>query len=185
MSSSLQERVSCWRLAPESRVINARILKRIIVSVSVSLMGSGLCSAENVTELIGVSDRERAQYNWVMHCQGCHGADGKGSDGGAPSMEGIVSGFLHTKAGRGFLGRVPGVAFVNLPDHDIAELLNWLTQTFDRENIPKSFKPYSKEEVNALRKDPLVSKVFLVREEILGASNKTAISTSADSSSQP
>ena len=28
----------------------------------------------------------RAQYNWVMHCQGCHGADAQGTPGGVPRL---------------------------------------------------------------------------------------------------
>jgi len=116
---------------------------------------------------MGVSDPVRAEYNWVMKCQGCHGVDARGSKGGAPNMVGVVSLFLHSEEGRAFLGRVPGVAFSELPDKDIAELLNWLTQTFDRQHVPEIFKPYSEKEVEKLRQDPLISKVFLSREQIL------------------
>ena len=104
-------------------------------------------SAVSATEWVGVSDPQRAEYNWVMHCRGCHGVDARGSKGGAPNMVGVVGQFLQTEEGRAYLGRVPGVAFVALPDKDVAELLNWLTQYFDKEHVPKTFAPYKAEEV--------------------------------------
>ncbi len=123
--------------------------------------------AEQASELIGVKDPVRARYNWVMKCRGCHGADARGSKNGAPNMVGIVSQFLHSEDGRAFLGRVPGVAFVDLPANDVAELLNWLTQTFDPLHIPEKFKPYSAEEVKQLRENPLISTAFSTRKKIL------------------
>ena len=74
-------------------------------------------------QLIGVKDPERAQYNWVMHCRGCHQMDATGSNGGAPNMKGIVAQFLQLKEGRVFLAQVPAVAFVALPDNEVADLL--------------------------------------------------------------
>lgn len=117
--------------------------------------------------LVGVKDPQRAQYNWIMHCQGCHGVDARGSKGGAPNMVGIVSQFLHNEDGRAFLGRVPGVAFVELPDDEVAELLNWLLQTLDKEHMPERFRPYSAMELNQLRKSPLLSKAFVTRDMII------------------
>ncbi len=123
-------------------------------------------------DMVGVSDPERAEYNWVMHCRGCHGVDAEGSSGGAPGMAGQVSQFLHSQEGRAFLGRVPGVAFVALPDHEIAALLNWSLQTFDKKHIPPAFKPFTAEEVKRLRMNPLISKATVVRKGILNSLNE-------------
>lgn len=119
--------------------------------------------------LIGVKDPLRAAYNWTMHCQGCHGVDATGSQGGAPNMVGLASQFLHSKKGRDYLARVPGVAFVELPDDQVAELLNWMLQTYDREHMPDNFNPYDAEELNRLRKRPLISRAFSERQIILEA----------------
>ncbi len=97
--------------------------------------------AESVMK--GVADQERAAYNWVMHCRGCHGVDASGSKGGAPTMIGVVGRFMQDEEGRAFLGRVPGVAFAPLSDLEIADLLNWFVQEFDKPNMPESFLPYS------------------------------------------
>jgi mono/diheme cytochrome c family protein len=109
----------------------------------------------------------RAQYNWIMHCQGCHGANAQGTPGGAPALVGNVARFLQIKAGRAYLGRVPGVAFVNLSDVEVADLLNWVVQRFDREHVPKTFPPYSEEEIRTLRREPLISDAYRERARLL------------------
>lgn len=147
----------------------------LIKMLSLGISGSAillcfLCPASaTANDLIGVSDPLRAEYNWVMHCRGCHGVGAKGSNGGAPNMVGEVAQFLQSVDGRAFLGRVPGVAFVDLPDHEVADLLNWLIITFDSEGMPKKFTPYTAGEINQLRKNPLVSQAFNKRKEILDA----------------
>ena len=142
----------------KKRMISLSLMSLLVVQISMA--------SEKGPELIGVSDPVRAEYNWVMKCQGCHGVDAQGSKDGAPNMVGVVSQFLHSEEGRAFLGRVPGVAFVDLPAQDVAELLNWLTQTFDKEHMPENFKPYSEGEVKYLREEPLISKAFSTRERI-------------------
>jgi hypothetical protein len=37
-------------------------------------------------------------------------------------------------------------------DHDIAELMNWLLNTYSRAELPQDFQPYSAEEVALLRR---------------------------------
>lgn len=113
--------------------------------------------AAQYTEKPDLGKQERAQYNWVMHCQGCHGADAQGTPGGAPQLAGNVARFLEIKAGRAYLGRVPGVAFVNLSDMEVADLLTWVIRRFDGEHLPRTFTPYSKEEIRTLRREPLIS----------------------------
>lgn len=126
-----------------------------------------LMNVSRADEFIGVSDTARAEFNWTMHCRGCHQLDGTGNKGGTPSMVGIVSRFLHKKEGREYLSRVPGVAFVALPDNEVAELLNWMVQTFDKGNLPKGFVPYSEKEVTGLKRNPLISEASITREKIL------------------
>jgi len=109
----------------------------------------------------------RAQYDWIMHCQGCHGTEAQGTPGGAPKLAGHVALFLHSNEGRQYLGRVPGVAFVNLPDAEVAELLTWIVQHFDATHVPKTFTPYSAQEIHALRGDPLISRAYLERQKLL------------------
>jgi len=109
----------------------------------------------------------RAQYNWVMYCQGCHGVDAQGTPGGAPSLVGNVARFLRLPAGRAYLGRVPGVAFVALSDAELAQLLNWVVRRFDEAHVPTTFAPYLEGEIRALRREPLISSASRERERLL------------------
>lgn len=110
-----------------------------------------------------------AQYHWIMQCQGCHGAEGQGASDRVPKLAGNVSRYLALEAGRAYLGRVPGVAFAALSDADLAVLLNWVVQRFDRGHVPATFTPYSAEEIRALRHDPLISNAYEERRTLLRA----------------
>jgi mono/diheme cytochrome c family protein len=138
-----------------------------ILNVSAILLTLPAALAAKDAEVVGVRDLGRAQYNWVLHCQGCHAADAAGTPGGAPRMAGEVARFLKIKEGRAFLGRVPGVAFVELPDRDVADLLNWLVQRFDSAHVPKTFVPYTEEEIKTLRRDPLISNAYSKRQRLV------------------
>lgn len=116
----------------------------------------------------GVQNAARARMNWMLHCQGCHQADAKGSAAArTPAMAGEVSRFLGVPGGRDYLARVPGVANAGLPDDQLAELLNWTLTTFDGAHIPAEFNPYTAAEVAAGRKAPLVAEAARMRELLI------------------
>lgn len=101
-----------------------------------------------------VTGERRAQVNYMLHCQGCHLPEAEGMDGRVPPMKDFVGFFLHSKEGRDFLIRVPGVASAALNDEELAELMNWLVRSFSAAQLPEPFTPYSDEEVGSLRADP-------------------------------
>lgn len=103
----------------------------------------------------GVTQPERARINYILKCQGCHTADGRGSPGGSPALKGMVARFLKASGGREYLGRVPGVATAALDDQQLAELLNWTLYTFDSSDLPPTFRPYTAPELHDLRARPL------------------------------
>ena len=118
--------------------------------------------------LPGVTNEARARMNWMLHCQGCHQADAKGSLAArTPAMAGEVARFLDVAGGREYLTRVPGVANAGLPDDQLAELLNWTLATFDAGHMPDAFAPFSAGDIAAGRKAPLVSEAARIREEIM------------------
>lgn len=90
----------------------------------------------------------------MLHCQGCHLPEAEGHEGRVPQMKDFVGYFLHSKEGRDFLIRVPGVAHAALDDEQLAELMNWIVLTFSAAQLPDPFAPYSIDEVAALRADP-------------------------------
>lgn len=54
-----------------------------------------------------------------------------------------------------------------LPDDEIAELMNWLINTYSAEQRPAEFVPYTQSEVNILRQspeaDPLTTRSRILR----------------------
>ena len=102
------------------------------------------------------------QFDYTLHCSGCHRADGTGSEL-VPSLYRIAEVF-NAKDARAYLVRVPGVAQAPLSDQRLANLLNWLVERF----VGRSPSPaYSPKEVGTLRespfRDPLAARSLLLR----------------------
>ena len=100
------------------------------------------------------ADDNRARINYLLHCQGCHLPDAIGVSDHVPRMNSFVGYFLHSTEGREFLVRVPGVSTAALPDDQLAELLNWIIETYSAEQVPDEFVPYTASEVAVLRQRP-------------------------------
>lgn len=115
----------------------------------------GAAGAENDQSMPGVIRPQQAHIDYMLKCQGCHRIDGSGDAVSNPPMNQKVGRFLSVPGGRAYLGRVPGVATVNLDDARLADVLNWTLYRFDRGNLPKGFKPYTASEIAILRNRPL------------------------------
>ncbi len=97
----------------------------------------------------------------MLQCQGCHGAEGRGTPGTVPSLEGMGR-FLGVPGGREYLVRVPGSSQSSLDDAELAEVLNWMVREFDS----RDFVPFTAEEVARVRRPPL-DDVEAVRRRLL------------------
>lgn len=93
--------------------------------------------------------------NYRLQCEGCHLADGTGSQGKIPALSASVARFLRVPEGRAYLVRVPGVANAALDDADLAALLDWTLHRFDAVDLPADFAPYTVDEVRRWRAEPL------------------------------
>lgn len=104
-----------------------------------------------------LADGDRsARLQYILHCTGCHQADGSGApDSGVPSVRDQLGHFLKVPDGRAFLVKVPGTSNSALSNTDIARLLNWMVRGFSAPTLPADFAPYSEGEVAALRSAPL------------------------------
>jgi len=94
------------------------------------------------------------ELNYVLNCSGCHMADGSGAVGIVPSFRGHVARYLAVPEGRDYLAQVPGSAQSLMSSRNLAEVLNWMVQTYDPEHLPAEFVPYQEQEVARLRREP-------------------------------
>lgn len=106
--------------------------------------------------------------DYVMHCRGCHGPEGAGAPGAAPTFRGQVGKFVTVPGGREYLIRVPGTAQSELDDARTAALLNWLLHEFSPAELPADFVPFTGEEV-ALHRRPALVDVPAARQALLRA----------------
>ncbi len=97
-----------------------------------------------------------AALDYAVTCQGCHRADGSGTEGTVPGLAGSVARFLRVPGGREYLARVPGVAQAPLDDAATAAVLNWMLDRFDKADLPADFVPYTGQEIAGFRRSPLV-----------------------------
>ena len=134
--------MSALRSKNEVLAVARGLLARVIIGA----LAVGIVPAAN-------ADDHRARINYMVHCQGCHLPEAVGFVGKVPRMKDFVGYFLHSRAGREFVIRVPGVATASLPDDELTEMMNWLLLTYSAEQLPQPFEPFSAEEVAVLRTD--------------------------------
>ncbi len=96
------------------------------------------------------------ELDWMLHCQGCHGADGRGAGHRVPSLRESVAPLMQIEEGRDFLMRVPGAANSALSDEALAGVLNWLVAEFGGNSVPAGVHRFSRGEVAAARRRPLM-----------------------------
>lgn len=91
------------------------------------------------------------EESFILHCSGCHRADGSGIQGIAPDLRKIGR-FLQTQSGRDYLGRVPGVAQAPIGSRELSILLNWVLTELAH---VQPYLAYTEAEIELLRADPL------------------------------
>jgi mono/diheme cytochrome c family protein len=98
-----------------------------------------------------VTPMPRVAQLYARNCQGCHGHLGV-SVAEIPRLSERIGYFARIPEGRRYLVQVPNVAMNPSSDEDIAELLNWVLDTYSRAQLPAHFRPYTAQEVGRLRK---------------------------------
>ena len=110
--------------------------------------------------LSGVVDAaDDAQARYLLHCRGCHLANGAGVPPDVPTLVGEIGRLVATPVGREYVVRVPGVSQSGLDDEGLAVVLNWILETFNADTLPAEYRPYSAGEIAEARRkvlaDPL------------------------------
>ena len=89
---------------------------------------------------------------YLLHCSGCHGADGMGEHrADVPPLPPLVGNLLRDPQGRLYIVNVGGVVTSNLGYAETAEVLNWLLQAFGATTLPPDNRQFDAAEVAALR----------------------------------
>ena len=88
--------------------------------------------------------------HYMIHCMGCHLADGSGLPGEVPAFNEDLVRLMQSDDGRDYLVRVPGASQAPLSDSELASVLKWIVAAFgNKEFGDKEFgntapnKPYS------------------------------------------
>jgi mono/diheme cytochrome c family protein len=97
-----------------------------------------------------------AMEDYSRHCQGCHREDGMGAAGAVPRLQQFVGYFTRLPGGRDYLMRVPGVTNAHLDDARLAGVLNWMLETFSRDQVAPGFAPFTAAEVGRNREHPII-----------------------------
>ncbi len=110
------------------------------------------------------------QFNYLLHCSGCHIEDGSGMGDVVPDLNEDLGYFASFPEGRSYLMRVPGAAHSPLNDGDLAEVLNWMLRTFAAADAPQ---PFTETEVSEHRRNRL-DDVVQARKELLELKDASA-----------
>jgi len=109
---------------------------------------------------------ESPQVLYLLHCQGCHLADGSGKAGAVPPLGPGLAIFPYDAGGRAYLVQVPGSAHSPLSDAELAAVLNWMIATFAPASGGDPPARYDAAEVARHRATPLVD-VAAARADLL------------------
>ena len=112
-----------------------------------------------------------AHLDYMLHCQGCHMADGSGVEGTVPPLPGEVGKYIASPEWRDYLVQVPGASQALIDDEALARLMTWIVRRFDPENA-KDLKPYEATEVGRLRRQPVTNPTEVRRRIIAGLSEQ-------------
>jgi hypothetical protein len=96
-----------------------------------------------------------AQSHYLKGCGGCHGIQGTSSKQDIPQLRGLVGQYLCTPAGRAYLVRLPNVAFADMDDALLADVMNFVVFRLGEGSAPAYARAYSPREVADLRHRPL------------------------------
>ncbi len=115
-----------------------------------------LCLLVNLVFVVSASGDDsqgNPRLDYMLQCQGCHGADGGPRlDADIPTLIDLVPRFLTSEEGREFLLRVPGVSQAPLSNEAVARLMNWLLENYRSSDEAPHFTPYLASEVERARK---------------------------------
>ena len=100
------------------------------------------------------SQAAEPNYNYALHCTGCHTHEGVSPElGRIPPLKGVVGHLVRSKEARLYFANVPGIVNSGLSHDETAALLNWVVKIYGGKSVPESWKPFDGAEITALRRE--------------------------------
>lgn len=101
-----------------------------------------------------VTDPALARSDYVEHCGGCHGVEGRSAPAQLPELRDRVGYFMCTPDARAYLLRLPNVAHSRITDNQqLADLMNFVIFGLGGASVPKGTPAFTAEEVARERKN--------------------------------
>lgn len=146
----------------------------------------------------GAASTDAGARVYTANCAVCHQAGGTGMAAAFPPLAGHVPDLLKQADGRAYVGKVllfglEGEISVNgntyagtmppweaLNDSDIAAVINYVSNAWDNgQSLPADFKPFTSDEIKALRTQPLTSAaVYALRSGVTGGGAPATVTAS-------
>lgn len=102
--------------------------------------------------LPAASQAAEPNYNYALHCTGCHTAEGISPElGRIPPLKGVVGHLVRSKEARLYFANVPGIVNSGLDVDATAALLNWVVKIYGGKSTPERWTPFDGAEIKALR----------------------------------
>lgn len=118
-----------------------------------SLLGAVVASAAFGLLAPAAMAQSSPKYFFLQFCVGCHQYDGSGLPPDVPSLRDDLSYLIGSPEGRDFMLRVPGVIGAPGNAEQVAELLNWIVETFYQGDA--DFTPFTAADVLSGRERPM------------------------------
>ena len=167
-----------------------RFSRFVTIAAATTLLAAALPAQAQT----GAGSGDAGSRVYATNCAVCHQAGGTGMIGAFPPLAGHVADLLKQADGRTYIEKVllfglegeinvNGNAFAGampawnaLSDNDIADVLNYVSNAWDNgKSLPAGFKPFTSDEIKALRAAPLTSaQVYALRSGTAAGGGATA-----------
>ena len=119
---------------------------------------AGAAAVQRATLPPEVTDPVLARSDYVEHCGGCHGVEGRSAPALLPELRDRVGYFMCTPQARAYLIRLPNVAHSRITDNQqLADLLNFVIFDLGGASTPPGTRPFAADEVARERRFALSS----------------------------
>ncbi len=135
-----------------------------VMLISILLAGASVAPA------LAENAAGSARANYVLHCSGCHGMQGLGTEeGGIPAFPDSVGHIVGTDIGRTYVMHVPGVVANSMNDAQIAGVMNFILDQWS-----DGGSHFTAEEVTRRRAEP-IGDVVAYRRKVVDDLRKSGI----------